>query len=72
MQETPKRIDKYLEFDLKHGGMILKEEAPLEIKKEAIAWEREFYSKTGRRRIVNLDIDEASVEFVFDNKNNLN
>ncbi len=70
MQDTPKKIEKYIEFNLERGGMVLKEDAPSEIIEEARKWEREFYSKTSRRRIVNLDIDEASVNFVFENDNN--
>ncbi len=66
MQETPKEILKYTETN-NMGKRILREDAPPDIKEKAIEWERDFYSKTSRRRIVNLDIDEASVKFVFDN-----
>lgn len=67
MQNTPKKIEKYLSFSLKQGGMVLKDDAPSDIVKEAVDWERDFYSKTSRRRIVNLDIDEETIKFVFEN-----
>lgn len=67
MQKTPNEILNYTEFNNK-GKRVMKKNTPVDIIKKAISWERDFYSKTGRRRIVDLDIDEASVEFVFKNK----
>ena len=69
MQVTPDDILKYTEINIM-GKRIFKEDAPEDIKEKAIAWEKEFFSKTSRRRIENLDIDENSIEFMFANKDN--
>ena len=57
MQETPNEILEWTEMDWTTGKRNLKADAPEEIKVEALAYEKEFFRKTGRRRIDNIDID---------------
>ena len=66
MQEIPSEIFKYTEVSREKMGRVMKKDAPQEIIQKAIEWERDFYSKTSRRAILDLDIDEASVKFVFE------
>ena len=68
MQAIPNDILCYTEISKEKMGRVMKKNAPREIIQKAIEWERDFYSKTSRRAILDLDIDEASVEFVFDDK----
>ena len=56
MQEMPLKIAEWTELKFPEGRRYLKDNAPEEIKREAVAWEKNFHSKTGRRRIVNIDI----------------
>lgn len=67
MQPIPKEIMQYTELNDELMGRVMKKDAPQEIIQKAIEWERDFYSKTSRRAILDLDINEASVKFVFDN-----
>lgn len=56
MQETPKDILEWTEIDRSTGKRILKNDAPEEIRRKAIAFEKEFFKKTARRRIINIEI----------------
>lgn len=56
MQEMPKRIMQWTEIDRKTGTRLLKSDAPEDVRKEAVKWEEEFYKKTARRRITNIEI----------------
>ncbi|MCR4643906.1 MAG: hypothetical protein K5695_00650 [Oscillospiraceae bacterium] len=57
MQETPKEILEWTEMERYTGKRILKPDAPEEIQKKAIEFESQFYKLTGRRRIVNINIE---------------
>lgn len=57
MQETPDEIFEWTELIFPEGKRILKENAPEEIRKKAVKFEKNFYEKTARRRIINIDID---------------
>ena len=59
MQEMPIRIAEWTELKFPEGRRYLKSDAPEAIRRQAIEWEKYFYSKTGRRRIVNIDIETA-------------
>ena len=56
MQELPDRIYEWTDVDRKTGLCILVENAPKEILKEAIEWEKSFFKLTARRRISNIEI----------------
>ena len=66
MQSTPAEIEKYLAYSPEKLGTVLVDDAPPHIREATIQCERDFYSKTSRRRIINLDIDEENIEFVYD------
>lgn len=57
MQEMPIKIAKWTELRFPEGKRFLKDDAPKEIQQEAAEWEKDFYQKTARRRIVNIDIE---------------
>ncbi|MBE6862450.1 MAG: hypothetical protein E7497_06095 [Ruminococcus sp.] len=59
MQEMPIKIAKWTEIRFPEGKRFLKDDAPDDVRKEAIEWEKDFYKKTSRRRIINLNIDTA-------------
>ena len=59
MQEMPDRIAEWTELKFPEGKRYLKKDAPKAVRQEAVEWEKEFYNKTGRRRIVNIDIETA-------------
>lgn len=59
MQEMPKDIFEWTEIDWSTGKRKLKANAPDDIKNKALQFENEFYNKTGRRRIDNIDIATA-------------
>ena len=65
MQELPADIKRYVVFSIEHLGNVLVDDAPEDIRQKAIEWEKRFYSLTSRRRIVNLEIDEASIPFYY-------
>ena len=56
MQEMPLEIAKWTELKFPEGRRFLKDDAPEDIRRAAIEWERDFNRKTARRRIVNIDI----------------
>lgn len=56
MQEMPLEIAKWTELKFPEGRRYLKDDAPEDIRRAAIEWERDFNRKTARRRIVNIDI----------------
>lgn len=56
MQETPRDILEWTEIDRTTGNRILKEDAPEEVRQKAIEFEKEFFRKTARRRITNIEI----------------
>lgn len=59
MQEMPIKIAGWTELRFPEGRRFLKDDAPDDVRREALEWEREFNNKTGRRRIVNIDIETA-------------
>ncbi|MBQ6251197.1 hypothetical protein, partial [Ruminococcus sp.] len=59
MQEMPDRNAEWTELKFPEGKSYLKKDAPKAVRQEAVEWEKEFYNKTGRRRIVNIDIETA-------------
>ena len=68
MQAIPKEILKYTEISTEKMGRVMKKDAPKDIIQKAVEWERDFYSKTSRRAIVDLDIDDSG-NFVGDLNN---
>ena len=60
MQEMPTEFYEWTELKFPSGMRYLKESAPDDIRNKAIEWERTFYEKTGRRRIINVEIGERS------------
>lgn len=60
MQEMPDEIFEWTELIFPGGKRVLKENAPDEIRRKAIEFEKDFFKKTARRRITNLDIDEIA------------
>lgn len=60
MQELPNELYEWTELRFPSGMRYLKESAPESIRKKAEEWEKAFYEKTGRRRIVNIEITERS------------
>ena len=65
MQTLPKKIKKYTVIDWTTGLRILVDDAPEDIRQKAIEWEKRFYSLTSRRCISNLQIDEDSIPFYY-------
>lgn len=57
MQEIPREILNYTVISREKMGRVMKNDAPKEIIQKAIEWEKDFYSKTGRRAILDLNID---------------
>ncbi len=57
MQEIPKNIMQWTEIDRKTGMRLLKSDAPDNVRIEAIKWEKNFFQKTARRRITNIEIN---------------
>lgn len=56
MQEIPSEIMEWTYFDVKTGHRKLKDNTPESIKERATEHERDFYQKTSRRRIINIEI----------------
>lgn len=56
MQEMPIEIAEWTEIRKGTGRRFLKDNAPENIRRAAIEWERDFNRKTARRRIVNVEI----------------
>lgn len=56
MQKMPIEIAEWTEIRKGTGRRFLKDDAPEDIRRAAIEWERDFNRKTARRRIVNIDI----------------
>lgn len=56
MQEMPIEIAEWTELKFPEGKRVLKDDAPENIRRAAIEWERDFNCKTARRRIVNIEI----------------
>lgn len=59
MQETPKDILQWTVTERPTGKRLLRDDAPEEIRQKAVEFEREFFKKTARRRIVNVNIEPA-------------
>lgn len=59
MQETPRDILQWTVIERPTGKRLLRADAPDEIREKAVKFEREFFQKTARRRIVNVDIGPA-------------
>ena len=57
MQELPNILLEWSAIDWTTGQRKLKREAPEDVKKLAIEHEKDFYNKTGRRCIANVNID---------------
>lgn len=60
MMKTPDEILRWTELDFATGKRILKDNVPLDVKKKAIEFERNFYHMTARRRIINIDINDET------------
>lgn len=56
MQKMSGTIKKWTSIDTQTGNRVLNDDAPNDVKNEAIAFEKEFFIKTARQRIVNIDI----------------
>lgn len=57
MQDLPKKIKDWSEIDWSTGNRNLKNNAPDDVVKLAVEYEKEFYKKTSRRMIDNVNID---------------
>ena len=65
MQELPDEILKYTELSEDCLGRVLVDNTPDVIRQKATEWEKRFYSLTSRRCILNLEIDEDSIPFYY-------
>lgn len=52
----PANIEKWTEIRKGTGRRFLKDNAPEDIRKQAVEWERKFFESTARRRLVNVDL----------------
>lgn len=59
MQETPRDVLQWTVIERPTGKRLLREDAPEDIRRKAVEFEREFFQKTARRRIVNINIEPA-------------
>lgn|GEM_PF-4256241 len=66
MQQTDKEIERYLVYSPERLGHVLVDDAPEYIREKALEWEKSFYSRTSRRRILNLEIDEENIPFFYE------
>ncbi|MCM1507082.1 MAG: hypothetical protein NC177_08115 [Ruminococcus flavefaciens] len=48
--------------DIKNGKRIIKDDAPEDVRRKLTEEEKEFFRKTARRCIINVDIEESSGE----------
>lgn len=56
MMSMPANIEKWTEIRKGTGRRFLKDNAPEDIRKQAVEWERKFFESTARRRLVNVDL----------------
>ena len=60
MREIPDYFWKWTVIDTKTGNRLVKPDTPKDILDRLIQDERDEYKKTGRRVIINIDIDERT------------
>ncbi|MCM1314987.1 MAG: hypothetical protein NC040_09545 [Muribaculaceae bacterium] len=62
MREIPDYLWEWTEIDFNTGNRLMKNDTPEDIRRKIIEDEKDFFRKTGRRCIDNIDIEENSDE----------
>lgn len=56
MQEIPDILLKWSEINWETGKRVIKDNAPNDVKMQAVEYERKYYSSTARRTFENIEL----------------